>query len=221
MAFNIDYFATVTSSGNTNAVKIFAYTSSTDIISVVTDPAYFNTMINGLSVNDVIFLQASDDYMIAIVTSVTTNVTVTEYSVAALADGSVTTAKIAVGAVTTNALDGDSVNTFKLADLAVSTAKIAADAVTAAKLADDAVVTANIVDLNVTTAKIAADAVTSAKLAEIDLTAGTLITSGTGAPSASVAKGSIYLRTDGSTTNDRFYVATDAAGTWTAVTTSA
>ncbi len=47
------------------------------------------------------------------------------------------------------------------------------------------------------------------------------ITSGAGAPSASVPKGSLYLRSDGTTTNDRMYVATDAAGTWTAVITVA
>lgn len=44
---------------------------------------------------------------------------------------------------------------------------------------------------------------------------------GSGAPSTSRPKGSVYLRTDGSTTNDRLYVATDSAGTWTAVTTAA
>ena len=44
---------------------------------------------------------------------------------------------------------------------------------------------------------------------------------GSGAPTISANKGSIYLRSDGSATNDRMYVATDAVGTWTAVTTAA
>jgi hypothetical protein len=44
---------------------------------------------------------------------------------------------------------------------------------------------------------------------------------GSGAPSASAAKGSLYLRTDGSGTSDRMYVNTDAGTTWTAVTTAA
>ncbi len=42
---------------------------------------------------------------------------------------------------------------------------------------------------------------------------------GSGAPSISAAKGSLYLRSDGSGVADRMYVATDGAGTWTAVTT--
>jgi hypothetical protein len=44
---------------------------------------------------------------------------------------------------------------------------------------------------------------------------------GSGAPTVSAAKGSLYLRSDGSTTNDRMYVNTDGASTWTAVTTVA
>lgn len=44
---------------------------------------------------------------------------------------------------------------------------------------------------------------------------------GSGAPTVSAAKGSLYLRTDGSTTNDRAYIATNSSGTWTAITTVA
>jgi len=44
---------------------------------------------------------------------------------------------------------------------------------------------------------------------------------GSGAPSITAAKGSLYMRTDGSTTNDRVYVNTDAGTTWTAITTAA
>ena len=44
---------------------------------------------------------------------------------------------------------------------------------------------------------------------------------GSGAPSLSAAKGSLYLRSDGSATNDRMYVNTDGSTTWTAVTTAA
>jgi hypothetical protein len=50
-------------------------------------------------------------------------------------------------------------------------------------------------------------------------TSGPLIYSGSGAPSISATvKGSLYLRTDGTTTNDRIYVAKDAAGTWASLT---
>ena len=44
---------------------------------------------------------------------------------------------------------------------------------------------------------------------------------GSGTPTLSAAKGSLYLRSDGSTTNDRMYVNTDGSTTWTAVITAA
>lgn len=43
---------------------------------------------------------------------------------------------------------------------------------------------------------------------------------GSGAPSVSAAKGSLYLRSDGSSTSTRLYSASDSAGTWVAVTTA-
>jgi hypothetical protein len=42
---------------------------------------------------------------------------------------------------------------------------------------------------------------------------------GSGAPTLSAAKGSLYLRSDGSATNNRAYINTDGATTWTAITT--
>lgn len=44
---------------------------------------------------------------------------------------------------------------------------------------------------------------------------------GSGTPTLSAAKGSLYLRSDGSTTNDRAYINTNGTTTWTAVTTAA
>jgi hypothetical protein len=44
---------------------------------------------------------------------------------------------------------------------------------------------------------------------------------GSSAPTLAAAKGSLYLRSDGSTTNDRMYVNTNGSTAWTAVTTSA
>lgn len=44
---------------------------------------------------------------------------------------------------------------------------------------------------------------------------------GSGAPTLSAAKGSLYLRSDGSTTNDRAYINTNGTTTWTALTTVA
>ena len=44
---------------------------------------------------------------------------------------------------------------------------------------------------------------------------------GSGAPTLSAAKGSLYLRSDGSATNNRAYINTDGATTWTPLTTGA
>ena len=44
---------------------------------------------------------------------------------------------------------------------------------------------------------------------------------GSGAPTLSAAQGSLYLRSDGSSTSNRMYVNTDGSTTWTAVTTAA
>lgn len=44
---------------------------------------------------------------------------------------------------------------------------------------------------------------------------------GSGAPTLAAAKGSIYLRSDGSATNNRAYINTDGGTTWTAITTAA
>jgi hypothetical protein len=44
---------------------------------------------------------------------------------------------------------------------------------------------------------------------------------GSGTPTLSAAKGSLYLRSDGSATNNRAYINTDGGTTWTAITTGA
>lgn len=44
---------------------------------------------------------------------------------------------------------------------------------------------------------------------------------GTGAPTFSAAKGSLYIKTDASTSATRLYIASDAVGTWTAFTSAA
>lgn len=63
----------------------------------------------------------------------------------------------------------------------------------------------------------ATPAVTSISIGSSVLT----ITSGAGAPGSTQPKGSLYLRTDGSGINDRMYINTDGAATWTAVVTLA
>lgn len=44
---------------------------------------------------------------------------------------------------------------------------------------------------------------------------------GSGAPTVTAAKGSLYLRSDGSSTSTRAYINTDGGTTWTAITTAA
>lgn len=49
---------------------------------------------------------------------------------------------------------------------------------------------------------------------------GVALYTGTGAPTGTAGKGSLYLRKDGSSTSTRMYVNTDGASAWTAVTTA-
>ena len=51
-------------------------------------------------------------------------------------------------------------------------------------------------------------------------TSGLGIYFGSGAPTVSAAQGSLYLRTDGSSTSTRAYVNSDGATTWVAITTA-
>lgn len=73
-----------------------------------------------------------------------------------VADGAVTSTKIATGAVGTTALASGSVTTAKLATGAVTTTTITDGAITSAKIADGAIVTADIADGAITSAKLAA-----------------------------------------------------------------
>lgn len=50
---------------------------------------------------------------------------------------------------------------------------------------------------------------------------GVAIYAGTGAPTGTAGKSSLYLRKDGSSTSTRMYINTDGASAWTPVTTAA
>jgi microcystin-dependent protein len=99
---------------------------------------------------------------------------------AGIDDGAITTAKLAAGSVITSKLGVGSVNsavisdtaviTSKLADGNVTAAKIADLNITTAKLADGAVITSKLADGNVTAAKIADLTVTSLKIADLNVT---------------------------------------------------
>lgn len=49
---------------------------------------------------------------------------------------------------------------------------------------------------------------------------GISVNTGSGAPTLTAAKGSLYLRTDGSTTATRLYINSTGATAWVAVTTA-
>ena len=97
-----------------------------------------------------------------------------EMTQGAVADDSITTAKLAALAVTSAKLAAAAVETDKIKDGAVTSVKLAELAVTAARLADLAVETAKIKDKAVTTAKIADKAVTTAQLDALSVTAAKL-----------------------------------------------
>ena len=84
---------------------------------------------------------------------------------ASVADGSVSTAKIADSAITAAKIADGTVVAAEIANDAITTAKILDANITTAKIASDAVTTAKILNANVTTAKVAANAITQAKLA--------------------------------------------------------
>jgi hypothetical protein len=88
-----------------------------------------------------------------------------------LRDNSVTSPKIADGAILSIDLGDAIISTAKLVDGAITTVKIAADAITSAKILDGTLATVDIANDAITSAKVATDAITSAKILD-----GTLVT---------------------------------------------
>lgn len=82
-----------------------------------------------------------------------------------IADGAVTSEKVAPGAIGTAAIADAAVTYDKIKDKAVGSAKLADSAVSAKKIASDAVQERHIFDGSVTQSKLAAESVSSAKLA--------------------------------------------------------
>ena len=82
-----------------------------------------------------------------------------------IADGAVTSEKVAAGAIGTAAIADAAVTYDKIKDKAVGSAKMADNAVSAKKIASNAVQERHILDGSVTQSKIAAESVSSAKLA--------------------------------------------------------
>lgn len=82
-----------------------------------------------------------------------------------IADGAVTSEKVAAGAIGTAAIADAAVTYDKIKDKAVGSAKLANNAVSAQKIASNAVQERHIFDGSVTQSKLAAESVSSAKLA--------------------------------------------------------
>lgn len=82
-----------------------------------------------------------------------------------IADGAVTSEKVAAGAIGTAAIADAAVTYDKIKDKAVGSAKLADNAVSAKKIASNAVQERHIFDGSVTQSKLAAESVSSAKLA--------------------------------------------------------
>ena len=89
-----------------------------------------------------------------------------------IADGAVTSEKVATGAIGTAAIADAAVTYDKIKDKAVGSAKLADNAVSAKKIASDAVQERHIFDGSVTQSKLAAESVSSAKLASNAVTNG-------------------------------------------------
>lgn len=89
MAFLKSGWGKISATGNDVAPKWFTYVSTTDTIATIKASAYFNSLVLNLTagvgelrVNDVIHAKGSDSYALLVVTAVTTNVTVAEFSIA-------------------------------------------------------------------------------------------------------------------------------------------
>ena len=102
------------------------------------------------------------------------------------ADSTIATADVADGGITT----------AKLADTAVTTAKITDANITTAKIASNAITTAKITDANISTAKLADDAVTGAKIENNPTIAGNLTVSGGFVPSTAYSNRNMITNGD-------------------------
>lgn len=135
MAFNMNYLGRVSTSANTDALKVWTYnataTGTNEAIATVIASGYFNAAQQNLTagklaglfaVGDVIMIHGNDASGMYIVNAITTNVTVVAFASAGVID----TANLADGAVTAAKLDTDAVETAKILNANVTLAKLAA-----------------------------------------------------------------------------------------------
>jgi hypothetical protein len=105
MAFSLQGFARVTTSSNSSAPTMWAYKSASDTLSTILASGYFNSIYDRLTVGDIIHVVASNDVQLIKVTAVSSTATTTAQFSEVVDDGSITTAKLAAGAVTLAKLD--------------------------------------------------------------------------------------------------------------------
>lgn len=106
-----------------------------------------------------------------------------------IADGAIATAKLSDNAITASKIADGAVGTAKLAENAATTSKIADNAITSTKLADNAVTVDKITDGAVTTIKLVDNAVSTGKIADNAVTAAKI-------PAAQVVKSFNGLKDD-------------------------
>lgn len=104
----------------------------------------------------------------------TDNLVFTQFGSADVADGSITSAKFAAGAVNTDAIGAGQVTSAKIADGAIATGNLADGAVTALKIANGTITSAKILDGTIATDDLADGAVTSAKILDGTIATGDL-----------------------------------------------
>jgi hypothetical protein len=76
MTFDNDNFGAWSATGSANAGNAYLYKNTADTLATIAGSGYFNDIIQRLAINDVIHAVGSDASATLIVTSVTTNVTV-------------------------------------------------------------------------------------------------------------------------------------------------
>jgi hypothetical protein len=178
----------------------------------VATKAYTDAQIDSVLINDVIAgtgLTISDNTPTA--GQITVGITNSGVGVTQIADGAVTSAKIADATIITGDLADGAVTSAKIADGTIVAGDLASDSVTTAKILNANVTTAKIADLNVTTGKIADLGVTTGKIADAAVTAAKI--AGGSIDSTKLDGATVVTNSEhsGSTPNDTSFFTTSAS----------
>jgi hypothetical protein len=178
----------------------------------VSTKAYTDAQIDSALINDVIAgtgLTISDNTPTA--GQITVGITNSGVGVTQIADGAVTSAKIADATIITGDLADGAVTSAKIADGTIVAGDLASDSVTTAKILNANVTTAKIADLNVTTGKIADLGVTTGKIADAAITAAKI--AGGSIDSTKLDGATVVTNSEhsGSTPNDTSFFTTSAS----------